>query len=209
MKERGNVNLIDISREIQILSELNSERVVRYYKTQIDDNNILYIHMEYCSDNLRNILQNKHELFERVGNSQMSELEYFISCKIFIEILEALNELHEQKQPIIHRDIKPANILFSEKGIETGIFFKLCDFGLAKLSDDILRRNGETNNVDTNEMNFNQVNNDLSMSTTNTRGPGTQNYMAPEVSTGHYDTKADVYSLSIVGKQLFELDNNQ
>ena len=32
--------------------------------------------------------------------------------------------------------------------------------------------------------------------------------MAPEVWDGTYDTKADVYSLSIVAQQLFDLGNN-
>ena len=129
------------------MRELKSERIVRYINTYIDNNNILYIKMELCSDNLRNIINNKHKLFEREEKDKMNELEYFISCKIFIELLEALNYLHEHNPPIIHRDIKPANILFTEEGQTIGIFFKLCDFGLAKLSDDILRRNGETNNV--------------------------------------------------------------
>ena len=103
-----------------------------------------------------------------------------ISCKIFIELVKALNYLHKQSPPIIHRDIKPENILFSEEGQRTGIFFKICDFGLAKLHD----------------------------GTSNTRGQGTSKYMAPEVWDENYDTKADVYSLSIVAKQLFDLDNN-
>ena len=136
--------------------------------------------MELCSNNLQNILENKHEIFNRKNNDQMCELEYYISCKIFIELVEALNYLHKQSPPIIHRDIKPENILFSEEGQRTGIFFKLCDFGLAKLHDD----------------------------TSITRGQGTGKYMAPEVWNGNYDTKADIYSLSIVAQHLFDLGNN-
>ena len=134
--------------------------------------------MELCSDNLKNILENKHKAFGRERNNQMTELEYYISCKIFIELLEAINYLHEHTPPIFHRDIKPANILFTEKG--TGIFFKLCDFGLAKLYE----------------------------GTSNTRGMGTHKYMAPEVWDGKYDMKADVYSLGVVLHELFDLDNN-
>ena len=120
-----------ITREIQILKELNSKRVVRYFKTHIYNNNLM-IQMEFCTDNLSNVINSKHKVFNRDKQAQINEGEYLICCKIFIELLEALRFLHEQSPPIIHRDIKPANILFSEEGIETGIFFKLCDFGLAK-----------------------------------------------------------------------------
>ena len=136
--------------------------------------------MEFCSDNLKNILEYKHLVFRRTKNDKMTELEYHISCKIFIELLEGLNYLHELTPPIIHRNIKPGNILFKEEGINRGIFFKLSDFGLAEIYDDV----------------------------SHTKNVGTHNYMAPEVWDGTYDTKADVYSLSIVAQQIFDLDNN-
>ena len=100
----------------------------------------------------------------------MNRIEYYICCQIFIELLEAVNYLHQYKpQPIIHRDLKPANILFDDKGIN-GIFFKLCDFGLAKFHND----------------------------QSHTRFVGTMKYMSPEVRDGtHYGTKSDVYSLGI------------
>ena len=103
-------------------------------KTWIDNNNCLYIQMEFCSDNLKNILNNKHQVFNRDEHGQMGDIEYFVSTKIFEEILQAVHYLHEHNPPIIHRDIKPANILYSEQG-ENGVYFKLCDFGLAKLHE--------------------------------------------------------------------------
>ena len=165
-----------IIREIEFLSKLQNERVVRYMKTWIDNNNSLYIQMEFCSDNLRNILDVKQQVFQR-SNGLMNELEYYISCKIFIDILHGVKYLHDHNPPIIHRDLKPANILFDEKGESNGIFFKLCDFGLAKLHDD----------------------------KTHTRGLiGTRGYSAPELWDGKYDTKADIYSLGMIGeKDLF------
>ena len=203
-----------MSREIQILKALNSERVVRYFNAMIDYNNILHIQMEFCSENLKNILEYKHIIFKRKKNEKMKELEFFISCKIFIELIEALNYLHEQKpKPIIHRDIKPANILFTFKGLNNGIFFKLCDFGLARLySINRSERSSDNSvvpNMDINTCNINHNNNDSSMSTSNTRAVGTNKYMAPEVWDGKYDTKADIYSLSIVGQQIFDIDNNR
>ena len=136
--------------------------------------------MEFCSDNLRNILNTKHLVFDRNPHDVMDVQEYFILCKIFLELLEGVQYLHDQNPPIIHRDLKPANILFDEKG-KNGIFFKICDFGLAKLHD----------------------------GNTHTKAIGTDKYIAPEVwNTSHYDTKSDVYSLSVIGHQIFDLDHN-
>ena len=162
-----------------MLTEIKSERLVEYIKTEIDNNNILYIHMELCSDNLENILKSKHLVFKRAKNDKMTELEYYISCKIFIELLEALRYLHQLSPPIIHRDIKPANILFDERGRKNEIFFKICDFGLSKIDN-----------------------------SSNTIGVGTHKYMAPEISYGNYTTEVDIFSLSIVGQQLYDLGNN-
>ena len=120
-------------------------------------------------------------VFNRNEHDTMSDIEYFISCKIFIEILLAVQYLHDLNPPIIHRDLKPANILFDDQGHNNGVFFKLCDFGLAKLYD----------------------------GNTLTKELGTPKYMAPEVWTGHYDTRADIYSLSVIGRNdIFQLDNN-
>ena len=168
-----------IIREIEFLSKLQNERVVRYMKTWIDNNNSLYIQMEFCSDNLKNILKTRELVFKRNDHDHMSNIEYFVSCEIFIEILLAVQYLHDLNPPIIHRDLKPANILFDEQG-ENGVFFKLCDFGLAKLYE----------------------------GNTQTKQLGTPKYLAPEVWDGHYDTKADIYSLSVIGHDIFQLDNN-
>ena len=212
-----------ISREIKILSEIKSERVVQYINTYIDFNNILHIQMEFCSDNLKNILDYKRKTFKREKNKEMNDWEYYISCKILIELVEALCILHKQSPSIIHRDIKPANILFTENGRQTGIFFKLCDFGLAKTIEHISKSVTDINTVkkfvSTNEntevlpylnnsRKYSENDNYTSTSTSNTIGVGTNRYMAPEVWDGKYDTKADVYSLAIVGQQLFDIDNN-
>ena len=164
------------------MNEFKSGRFVRYMKTQIDNNNIVYIQFEMWSNNLNNILEYKHVAFNREKNEEMSELEYYITCKIFIEILEIANYLHEQTPPLFHRGIKPANILFFEDGIKNGIFFKLSNFFITKIYDD----------------------------PTYTSEMGSRKYMASEISDGTYDKKPDVtvYSLSKVAEQLFDLGNN-
>ena len=86
--------------------------------------------MEFCSQNLRNIVEVKPQVFGRQLGEAMDCVEYFISCEIFRQILECVQYLHELNPPVIHRDLKPDNILMA-KTVRNGRFFKLCDFGLA------------------------------------------------------------------------------
>ncbi|CAG2167142.1 unnamed protein product [Oppiella nova] len=82
---------------------------------------------------------------------------------------------------IIHRDLKPDNVLISMDGE-----IKLCDFGLAK----------EVLNCD-------QF---LMSKAKHTADVGTVDYMAPEAQTKDYNHLIDIYSLSLIGAQLFGFD---
>ena len=167
--------------EIKILIQLKGKRIVHYIDATMDSKNNIYIHMEFCSDNLTNVLKDKSKFFSKNNSEKM---EYYICCQIFIEMLEAVKYLHEYRdqngpKPIMHRDLKPANILFDCKGTQNGIFFKLCDFGFAKFYED----------------------------KSHSRFVGTTWYMAPEVrDSRHYDTKSDIYSLGKIGSEIFGID---
>ena len=87
--------------------------------------------------------------------------------------------LHEKQ--IIHRDLKPDNVLISMDGR-----IKLCDFGLAK----------EVVNIDSYNMS----------KAKHTADVGTVDYMAPEAQTKDYNHLIDIYSLSLIGAQLFGFD---
>ena len=171
-----------VLREVETMMKVKGERIVRYFDSWMDSKDNIYIQMEFCSNNLKNILQKRRKVFPRNKFQPMNRIEYYICCQIFIELLEAVDYLHQYKpQPIIHRDLKPANILFDDKGIY-GIFFKLCDFGLAKFHND----------------------------ESHTRMVGTMKYMAPEVKDEkHYNTKSDVYSLAIIGYELLEISTTR
>ena len=89
------------------------------------------------------------------------------AIEYFRQILYAIYLLHSIN--IIHRDIKPENILaaaYFDPMYPYKLYFAIADFGLAK---------GE--------------------SVMNTKCAGTPTYMAPEVATGRYGKKADVFSL--------------
>lgn len=102
-----------------------------------------------------------------------------ILLHIFLQILDGVNYLHTLVPPIIHRDIKPTNILIKEE--KNSVIFKLCDFGLSKTNED-----------------------------ENTPQRGTIRFMAPEVYFGNtYTEKADIFSLAIVGIELFKMKFKQ
>ncbi|CAG2176820.1 unnamed protein product [Oppiella nova] len=79
------------------------------------------------------------------------------------------------------RDLKPDNVLITRTGK-----IKLCDFGLAK----------EVYNCDSFRMS----------KAKHTADVGTVDYMAPEAETNDYNHLIDIYSLSLIGAQLFGFD---
>ncbi|CAG2172550.1 unnamed protein product [Oppiella nova] len=171
-------------KEIRNLSKVRSKYVVEYYDFW-PEGDYFYIQMELCSDSLKNILQQKPQEFGRQSGEPMNSYEYFISCKIFREILKCVQFLHEFKPQIIHRDLKPDNILI-DRNRRNGRFVKLGDFGLATVHDKHIH---------------------LQTDNKHTSGVGTQGYMAPEVLLSKtYDHKSDVYSLAIIGEKIFEFN---
>ena len=158
--------------------------MVQYYDSWIENNEWLYIQMELCFDNLKNIIEEKSKCFERQSSEAMNSIEFYISCQLFKELLECVQYIHGLKPPIIHRDLKPENILLNYMPTN-GQFLKLCDFGLAK------------------EHEYSQM--------SHTVGEGILYYMAPEVKTpssktSKYTTKADVFSLGRIAEKLFDFD---
>jgi len=91
------------------------------------------------------------------------------------DIALSMNYLHSFKPMIIHRDLKSLNLLLAKrvKSQADVPLVKLTDFGFAKTKDEE-NWGGMTKNV------------------------GTFHWMAPEVGTGKYDQKADVYSYAMV-----------
>mmetsp|Transcript_37496 Transcript_37496/g.82250 ORF Transcript_37496/g.82250 Transcript_37496/m.82250 type:complete len:283 (-) Transcript_37496:192-1040(-) len=96
--------------------------------------------------------------------------------KILKDTAEAMACLHGHSPQIMHRDLKSPNLLlercYSER--ERPVV-KLCDFGLAKSKDS---KGSEWTDM--------------------TRGVGSSTWTAPEVETGDYDEKADVFSYAML-----------
>jgi serine/threonine-protein kinase ULK/ATG1 len=96
-----------------------------------------------------------------------------------LEILEGVNYLRKQRPEITHRNLKPQNILFKQEF--NSIFVKTADITAFPNFDERLE-------MDDKEM----------------------VYIAPEVlDFEKYDTRADVYSLGVIVRQLFLIDLNK
>lgn len=95
-----------------------------------------------------------------------------------IQICLALSYLHKKK--IYHRDLKPENIFLTGTQL-----IKIGDFGLAKENKSLtdLKRKMTTK-------------------------VGTWNYMAPEINSGKYNEKVDIYSLGKTFNDFFQFNNN-
>jgi alpha-tubulin suppressor-like RCC1 family protein len=185
-----------ISKESKIIAKLRDFYVVQCFDVWIEEN--------YYLNNDNSGLSSEHKLFDKqntpllhiqmelcfktmkqIINEELNKLlntplGYYISSELFIELLECVNYLH--KQYIIHRDLKPENILISY-GMN-GRFVKLGDFGLSTFHEFVEQ--------------------------SHTKYLGTRIFTAPEVMTSkHYNTKADVYSLGVIVQELFGIDINK
>ena len=110
------------------------------------------------------------EFFDRLAKKAKQNKMYTESdaARIFKQIAQAVNYLHAHG--VCHRDLKPENILFSTIAEDSQV--KLIDFGLSKV--------------------FNSENNEMKGAV------GTTYYMAPEVLTGKYTEKCDVWALGVI-----------
>lgn len=104
------------SREARLLNSLKHIALPKVSDTFIEGNG-QYIVMEYIAG---------EDLFEML--EQSGEAFPFEDVKIWAsQLLDALEYLHGQQNPIIHRDIKPQNLKLTSSGQVI-----LLDFGLAK-----------------------------------------------------------------------------
>jgi calcium-dependent protein kinase len=130
-------------------------------KEVYEDLKNIWIIMEYCEGG---------DLFDFITKSPQGKLDDLNTIDIILQILNALNYLHNQVS-ICHRDIKPENFLITINEQNRPIP-KLIDFGIAQYIHTGEKMQGKT---------------------------GTVSYMAPEILLkGIYDEKVDVWSAGII-----------
>ncbi|XP_034007156.1 striated muscle preferentially expressed protein kinase [Trematomus bernacchii] len=99
--------------EMQLLSELDNERILCYHDA-FEKKSVVVLITELCHE----------ELLERIAKkTSVKELEIRWSVR---QVLEGLRYLHQKS--IAHLDIKPENILMSSPGSDQ---IRICDFGNA------------------------------------------------------------------------------
>jgi 5'-AMP-activated protein kinase catalytic alpha subunit len=105
-----------IIREMQILTEMDHQNVIKIFKIYEEEDNFSII-MEYCEGG---------ELFNYIVKKQrLSEDE---TCFFFYQIINGIEYIHSKG--IAHRDLKPENLLIGKNKI-----LKIIDFGLSNFYD--------------------------------------------------------------------------
>eukprot|EP00536_Pseudo-nitzschia_multiseries_P004042 jgi/Psemu1/187178/e_gw1.65.88.1 len=181
-----------VIREVEILSSIPSnDNVVRYYSAWVekthnvddlvshdnDDDYNAYSYDESSTDYDRTsaTYSTSDRMMEQNFDTNYDSKSANTDC-----VLRGVAHLHANG--IIHRDIKPNNVFLTNEGYGGGTV-KIGDLGLATNGDERSDENA--------------------MIRKQSSGVGTYLYRAPEITTGMYNEKCDVYSLGILLVEIF------
>ena len=164
-------------REARAASRLDHPSSMRVIEFGEDPDGLLYIAMEYLEG--RDLYKVMHE------DWPLSD-ERIVG--IMMQALSAVTMAHEMG--VIHRDLKPENIMILDRKDDEGQdLVKVCDFGIAKLTD----RDDEENDPRSPEHKV----------TTTGIVVGTPEYMSPEQARGErLDARSDLYAMGVILYQL-------
>ena len=165
--------------EVEIMMKLDHPNILRLMD-YFEDPKYVYLVLELCTGG---------ELFDRIiSNKYYNEEDARV---IFRQIMTALHYCHISG--VVHRDLKPENfIMISQKDPFT---LKIIDFGLSRT-------------FNSTDKALNDITPDDNSKKRKTRAvlktkAGTPFYIAPEVLTGNYNEKCDVWSAGVILYILF------
>lgn len=159
-------------REVAVMSKVHHDNVVKFLGVSLQVRPLRVV-TEFCEgDTLFGLLHDETDV----------ELVWKQKLKMCLDIAHAMHYLHSFRPQIIHRDLKSLNLLMAQavKSKDDVPLVKVSDFGLARMKD--ADPDSEWDKM--------------------TKEAGTCHWMAPEVPTGKYTEKADVFSYAMV---LFEI----
>ena len=171
-KQLNKRDINNLEKEIDILSSLDHPNISRFYEAFHDENNFNIV-MELCRGKLLSD-------YLKLNKGHLDEKRTRI---IIMKILHAVNYCHSLG--IVHCDLKPDNIIFetpkeenedndnenSENNDLNFFDLKIVDFGLSSR----IKKNQKLNNT-----------------------VGTPYFIAPEMLTGEYDEKCDIWSIGVI-----------
>ena len=160
--------------EVEIMMRLDHPSILRLYD-YFEDNLKVYLVLELCTGG---------ELFDRIILNKFYSEEN--ARTIFRQMITAIIYCHLSS--VCHRDLKPENFIMISKNDPFAL--KMIDFGLS-------RTFGEALNDKTKDVNNKSRRKRQTKAVLKTKA-GTPFYIAPEVLTGKYNEKCDVWSLGVI-----------
>ena len=120
--DKFTANLLDMEKyynnEIELITKLNHQNIVKYYKS-FTENNKIYIIMEYFDNGDLQSYIKALKFDQDKKDKNKGEI-----WNIFYQCMQGLNYLHSTG--VVHRDIKPQNIFMTKNKI-----IKIGDFGVS------------------------------------------------------------------------------
>src|SRR5580692_9404123 len=167
-------------REAKAASRLNHPNSMQVIDYGAEPDGLLYIAMEYLDGrSLHRVIREDRPLHA----ARITD--------ILMQTLAALAVAHDMG--VVHRDLKPDNIMILSGTDDDGRpkdIVKVCDFGIAKITDSRAYRDGPGRTSD-------------APLTTAGLMIGTPEYMSPEQGSGQkLDARSDLYSVGVI---LFEM----
>ena len=166
-------------RACKQLSKLNIDDLVKFQREidiliKADHPNIIKMYEYFESkNNLYLIMEecNGGELFDKIIEHIDNEEMYTEkeAAEIILQVMSAIEYCHNNG--ICHRDLKPENLLYLKKGEEKDNPLKVIDFGLSQKTD---------------------IKKILSSKV------GTAYYVSPEILSGKYNEKCDIWSAGVI-----------
>lgn len=195
-----------VKTEIELLKTLDHPNIMKMHEAYFERvphkcSSKMYLVAELCEGgDMRSRIAHHYEELKKPMTE--SHVAYMMQ-----QILSGLKCCHARG--IVHRDIKPENILFVD--LSPGSSLKIIDFGLADFVDK-LRNNAGQVQVPREDLmgrfvrSFPRIHKQPSRLRSTTKRimqmAGTAPYMAPEMDSGSYDERADMFSVGIVFCQM-------